>query len=72
MHPIFRLAPYLLFTTLGAPHLPRPSIGSAPMGEPYNSYVDLMSFTNLDVSGLLPLNCLKVKSPLPAALGVRH
>ena len=28
------------------------------MGEPYDSFVDLISFVNMDISGLLPLNCL--------------
>ena len=35
-----------------------PSVGGAQMAEPYNSFVNLVSFVNMDVSGLLPLNCL--------------
>ena len=31
------------------------------MAEPYNSFVNLVSFVNMDVSGLLPLNCLSEK-----------
>ena len=33
------------------------SVGGAPMAEPYNSYIKLMSWVDLDVSGVLPLNC---------------
>ena len=28
------------------------------MAEPYESFVGLISFVNMDVTGLLPLNCL--------------
>ena len=31
------------------------------MAEPYNSYIKLMSWVDLDVSGALPLNCLSAE-----------
>ena len=31
------------------------------MAEPYQTYIQLMSWVNLDVTGMLPLNCLKVR-----------
>ena len=28
------------------------------MADPFNSFIGLISFVNMDISGLLPLNCL--------------